>query len=253
MRSAVHQYSGIVNEVLGDGILAFFGTPNPREDHAACACLAALAMQEEVRQLGDPELQIRVGLHTGEVVLQAVHATLTSKTAAIGQAVHLASRMEQMADAGRILATSDTYNEARRFIEATHIGARPVKGVSATVDVYEIVGVRNAPASEIFRLQDQLEPLAGRAAQLEQLHAALASTEAGQACVVGLVGEAGIGKSRLCFEFAEECRRRDIFVLEARAAPFGQAMPFQPVLDLLRDYFDIRTAPDAAAPRAIRK
>ena len=130
MKEAVHRYDGIVNKVQGDGVMALFGAPRPHEDHAVRGCLAALAMQDAVARLRDPDLSIRVGLHTGEVVVQAVENSLYQTYDATGVAVHLASRMEQMADNGAILLTADTFNEAKQFLEATPLGERMVRGLA---------------------------------------------------------------------------------------------------------------------------
>ena len=122
MKEAVHRYDGIVNKLQGDGVMALFGAPRPHEDHAVRGCLAALAMQDAVTRLHDSNLKIRVGLHTGEVVVQAVESSLYQTYDATGVAVHLASRMEQMADEGAILLTASTFNEAKQFVEALSLG-----------------------------------------------------------------------------------------------------------------------------------
>ena len=122
MKDAVHRYDGIVNKIQGDGVMALFGAPRPHEDHAVRGCLAALAMQDAVGQLNDPRLQIRVGLHTGEVVVQVVENSIYQTYDAAGVNVHLASRMEEMADGGSILITKDTYAAARQFVEVRPLG-----------------------------------------------------------------------------------------------------------------------------------
>ena len=249
MREAIHQYGGIVSDVLGDGVMAVFGAPKPFEDHAVRACLAALAMQERFARLDNAAIRIRVGIHTGEVVVKAMNASLTQKVGVIGTVVHLANRMEQMADPAAVFVTAETYQQARQYVDAVLVGERIAKGVLAPVHVYQVTGPRHAPASNIFRTRDRLLTLRGRDAALARLEEALEAAVRGDASIVGLVGEAGIGKSRLCYEFVERCRRREIAVLEARATPFGKATPLQAMLDLLRDYFRIRSIPDAAAAR----
>src|SRR5262249_2636414 len=130
MKDAVHRYDGTVNKVQGDGVMALFGAPRPHEDHAVRGCLTALAMQDAVARLGDPDLSIRVGLHTGEVVVQAVESSLYQTYDATGAAVHIANRLEQMAGAEGILLTADTFNEARQFVEATPLGEQMVRGLA---------------------------------------------------------------------------------------------------------------------------
>jgi class 3 adenylate cyclase/tetratricopeptide (TPR) repeat protein len=239
MRHAVERYDGIVNKVQGDGVMALFGAPVPREDHAVRACAAALAIQASVAEIGDPELKVRVGLHTGEVVVQAVANSLYHTYDVAGSAAHLAARMEQMAEPGEILLTSVTATAARRFVEATSLGRRKVRGVSGPVEVFRLERLRHAPASVIFRSQALLSPLIGRATQLEALEAELTNAASGETHAVAVVGEAGSGKSRLCFEFTESCRERGFRVYETRVTAHGHATPYQPILELARDYLGI--------------
>ncbi len=240
MKDAVHRYDGIVNKIQGDGVMALFGAPRPHEDHAVRGCLAALAMQDSVARLADPGLQIRIGIHTGEVVVQAIENSIYQTYDAAGANVHLANRMEQMADEGGILVTKDTYVGAKQFVEVVPLGMQTVRGIAAPVEIFKLTGLLNAPASDVFRSGRRLTPLIGRSDQFAALELELANTVKGDGRVVAVVGEAGIGKSRLCFEFAEECRRQGIRVYEGRVLAHGRATPFQPVLELLRDVFGIR-------------
>ncbi|MGB6397377.1 MAG: adenylate/guanylate cyclase domain-containing protein [Bradyrhizobium sp.] len=240
MKAAVHRYDGIVNKIQGDGVMALFGAPRPHEDHAVRGCLAALAMQDAVARLGDPSLQIRVGLHTGEVIVQTVENTIYQTYDAAGPNVHLANRMEQMADDGSILITKDTYAGAKQFVEVVPLGVQTIRGIAAPVETFRLTGLLNAPASDVFRSGRRLTSFIGRSGQLAAIELELANTVKGDGRVIGVVGEAGIGKSRLCFEFAESCRRRGIRVYEGRVLAHGRATPFQPVLELLRDIFGIR-------------
>jgi class 3 adenylate cyclase/tetratricopeptide (TPR) repeat protein len=251
MRRCVERYDGIVNKVQGDGVMALFGAPVPREDHAVRACAAALAIQASVAELGDPDLKIRVGMHSGEVILQAVVNSLYHTYDVSGSAAHLAARMEQMATPGEILLTGVTAAAARNFVEATSLGFRSVRGVPEPIEIFRLERLHNAPASVIFRSQPTLSPLIGRGAQLDFLEAELASAAAGEPRAVGVVGEAGSGKSRLCFEFAERCRERGYRVFEARVTAHGHATPYQPILELARDYLGIlpNMPPDEARER----
>jgi class 3 adenylate cyclase/tetratricopeptide (TPR) repeat protein len=242
MKRAVAGSDGVVNKLTGDGVMALFGAPRPHEDHAVRACAAALAMQASIAQLADPDLKIRVGIHTGEVVVQAVENSLHQTYDVAGAAAHLAARMEQMAEPGDILITGDTANATRQFVEATSFGRKSVRGLSEPVEVFKLVRLRHAPASVIFRSQRHLSLMIGRTAQLNALEAELASTAKGETRAVGVVGEAGSGKSRLCFEFAEICRKQGIRVYETRVMAHGHATPYQPVLELLRDYLGIKPA-----------
>jgi adenylate cyclase len=241
MNEAVVRYDGVVNKSQGDGIMALFGAPQPHEDHAVRGCLAALAMQDEMTRIGDSDLQIRVGVHTGEVVVQAIEHGIYQTYDAAGANVHLANRMEQLADPGCVLISKETYAAAKQFVEVEPLGTKSMRGIATPVDVFKLRGLQNAPSSGVFRSGRRLSPLTGRTDQFSALLLELESTMNGDGRVVGVVGEAGIGKSRLCFEFAEHCRGKDIRVFEARVLAHGKATPFQPVLELLRDYFGIRT------------
>lgn len=128
MNEAVVRYEGVVNKSQGDGIMAIFGAPQPHEDHAVRGCLAALAMQDGVTRFGDPDLQIRVGVHTGEVVVQAIEHGIYQTYDAAGANVHLASRMEQLADAGTILISNETHAAAKQFVEVELLGLKTIRG-----------------------------------------------------------------------------------------------------------------------------
>jgi predicted ATPase/class 3 adenylate cyclase len=253
MKNAVDRYGGEVARMHADGVLALFGAPRPHEDHALRACAAALAMQASVTALGDDGLRIRVGLHTGLVVVHAVENSLGKLTYDVaGLAAHLAARMEQAAEAGDILLTADTVAATRQSVDAVSLGKQAVRGLSEPVEVFRLLGVKHAPASAIFRSEPQLSKLVGRAAEFAALDAELAKAASGEARVVGVAGGAGMGKSRLCFEFAERCRNRGLGVHEARVLAHARATPYQPVLELLRDYIGLKEgqAPDDARRQA---
>ena len=162
MNQAVRRYDGVVNKTQGDGVMALFGAPQPHEDHAVRGCLAALAMQEEMKRLGDAELQIRVGVHTGEVVVQAIEHGIYRTYDAAGANVHLANRMEHIADAGSILISSETYAAARQFVEVEPLGLRAIRGLPAPIELFKLRGLQHAPSSGVFRSGRRLSPLIGR-------------------------------------------------------------------------------------------
>jgi class 3 adenylate cyclase len=249
MNEAVVRYDGVVNKSQGDGVMAIFGAPQPREDHAVRGCLAALAMQDGVTRYGDPDLQIRVGVHTGEVVVQAIEHGIYRTYDAAGANVHLANRLEQLAEAGTILISKETYDAAKQFVEVEPLGLQTIRGIAAAIEVLKLRGLQHAPSSGVFRSGRRLSPLIGRTHQFSTLVLELENTINADGRVVGVVGEAGIGKSRLCFEFAESCRQKGIRVYEARVLAHGRATPFQPVLELLRDYFGLRVKEAADVSR----
>ncbi len=249
MNEAVVRYDGVVNKSQGDGVMALFGAPQPHEDHAVRGCLAALAMQDGVRRFDDPDLQIRVGVHTGEVIVQAIEHGIYQTYDAAGANVHLANRMEQLADAGTILISNETYTAAKQYVEVETLGLHTIRGIATPIEIFKLRGLQHAPSSGVFRSGRRLSPLTGRNDQFSALALELENTIKGDGRVVGVVGEAGIGKSRLCFEFAESCREKGIRVYEARVLAHGRATPFQPVLELMRDYFGIRAKEPAEVSR----
>src|SRR5215468_7637144 len=207
MMDAVHRYEGTVNQVLGDGIMALFGAPVAHEDHAVRACYAALAMQtalrryaEEVRRSHGLEMQARVGLNSGEVVVRAISNDLHIDYSAVGQTTHLAARMEQLAAPGSILLTADTLRLVEGLVQVTALGPIPVKGLPEPVEVCELVGASALRGRFQARVAGGLTRFVGRETERAALVQALERAGVGQGQVVAVVGEAGVGKSRLVYE-----------------------------------------------------
>jgi class 3 adenylate cyclase/tetratricopeptide (TPR) repeat protein len=252
MMEAVHRYEGTVNQVMGDGIMALFGAPLAHEDHAVRACYAALEMQKgirryalEVRRDHGIEVQIRVGLNSGEVVVRAVGSDLRMDYSAVGQTTHLAARMEQLASPGSTRLTADTLKLAEGFVEVHAMGPIPIKGMGAPVEVFELV----ASSMTRTRLQASaargLTRFVGRNQELDHLRQALERARGGQGQVVAVVGEAGVGKSRLLWEFIHSHRTQDWLVLESSSVSYGKASAYLPVIDLCKSYFRIEARDDA--------
>ena len=162
MNEAVARYDGVVNKSQGDGVMALFGAPQPHEDHAVRGCLAALAIQDGMTRLGDPDLQVRVGVHTGEVVVQAIEHGIYQTYDAAGPNVHLANRLEQLADAGSVAISKETYTAAKQFVEVEPLGPQTVRGIAAPIEVFKVRGLQHAPSSGVFRSGRRLSPLTGR-------------------------------------------------------------------------------------------
>ena len=247
MMEAVHHYEGTVNQVMGDGIMALFGAPLAHEDHAVRACYAALRMQErvrrhaeEIRRSGGAPIQIRVGLNSGDVVVRSIGNDLRTDYSAVGQTTHLAARMEQMAEPGSILATADTLRLAEGYIRVTSLGRLPIRGLEAPVDVYAVTGSGAARWRLEAAAARGLTGFVGRDAELAQLgRAASQSAAAGHGQVVGVLGEPGVGKSRLFHEFTRSERMSEWLVLQTGAASYGKATSYQPIIELLRAYFEL--------------
>ena len=246
MMEAVHRYEGTVNQVMGDGIMALFGAPLAHEDHAVRACYAALRMLESVKRYAEGvrrehgiTVRIRVGLNSGEVVVRAIGSDLHMDYTAVGQTTHLAARMEQLADPGSILLTPDTLALAEGFVQVTSLGPMAVKGLPAPVEVYELTAVSAVRSRLQAAAARGLSRFVGRDAEIEQLRRALEQARQGQGQVAAIVGEPGVGKSRLVFELTHSHRVEGWLVLEAASVSYGKATSYLPVIDLLRGYFRI--------------
>jgi class 3 adenylate cyclase len=257
MMDAVHRYEGTVNQVLGDGIMALFGAPVAHEDHAVRACYAALAMQtalcryaEEVRRTHGLEMQARVGLNSGEVVVRAISNDLHVDYSAVGQTTHLAARMEQLATPGSIRLTAATLRLAEGLVQVNALGQFPVKGLPEPVEVFELVGASAIRQRLQATAARGLTRFVGRQHELESLRQALEQAGAGHGQVVAAVGEAGVGKSRLVYEFVRAHHTRGWLVLESASVSYGKATPYFPVIDLLRRYCHVEEHDDTRTSRA---
>ena len=257
MMEAVHRYEGTVNQVMGDGIMALFGAPVAHEDHAVRACYAALDMQaairryaEEVRRSHGVVLQVRVGLNSGEVVVRAIGSDLRMDYTAVGQTTHLAARMEQLAKPDTTLLTADVLRLAEGFVAVTPLGPVPVKGLEAPVEVYELTGAGPRRSRLHAAAARGLTRFVGRTGELDQLRQALGRAGNGQGQIVAIVGEPGVGKSRLVWEVTHSHRVHGWLVLQAGSVSYGKATSYLPVIDLLKGYFAIE---DRDGPRAVRE
>jgi class 3 adenylate cyclase/tetratricopeptide (TPR) repeat protein len=257
MMDAVHGYEGTVNQVMGDGIMALFGAPLAHEDHAVRACYAALRMQETVRRYSDElrraqgvEVQIRVGLNSGEVVVRSIGSDLRMDYTAVGQITHLAARMEQLAAPGTVRLTGDTLRLAEGYVEVRSLGPVPVKGLSAPIEIFELTGAGQARTRLQVAALRGLTRFVGRDAEIEHLRRVLGQAGAGHGQVVAIVGEAGVGKSRLTYEFTHSHRVQNWLVLEASSVSYGKATSYLPVIDLLKGYFKIGDRDDHRDMRA---
>jgi class 3 adenylate cyclase/tetratricopeptide (TPR) repeat protein len=254
MVEAVHRYEGTVSNVLGDGILALFGAPVAHEDHAVRACYAALRMQERITAYGDAmqrahgiPIQIRIGLNSGEIVLRPVGAD-PGALSAVGQTVHVASRMEQLAKPGTILATGETVGLGAGRVRTRALGPVNVKGLADPIEVFEVIGALGTSTRGELTTR-ALAPLVGRGAELSQLAAALDLARQGPGQLVAMMGEAGIGKTRLVQEFLRLCRAKGCLAFDAAAQPFSRATGHRAGLDVIRSYFGIDRADSPASVR----
>ena len=257
MIEAVHYYEGTVNQVMGDGIMALFGAPIAHEDHAARACYAALRMQEsvgryadEVRRTHAVPLQIRIGLNSGEVVVRSIGSDLHMDYTAVGQTTHLAARMEQAAMPGSILIAPPTLRLAEGLIEVRPLGPIQVKGLDSPVEVHELTGARSGSSRFRAAVARGLTPFVGRDIELQHIRRAMDQAAAGHGQVVAVAGEPGLGKSRLAWEVTHSGDVHGWLVLECDSVSYGRSIPYLPVIDLLKAYFNVR---DRDAQREIRE
>jgi class 3 adenylate cyclase len=246
MMEAVHHYEGTVNQVMGDGIMALFGAPVAHEDHAVRACYAALRMQGVVRRYSDElrralgvEARIRIGINSGDVVVRSIGSDLRMDYTAVGQTTHLAARMEQFAAPGSVRITPGTMHLAEGFIEVASLGPVPVKGLAKPVEVFELLGAYAARTRLEATAGRGLTRFVGRSIEMEQIRDALDRARLGRGQVVAIVGEPGVGKSRLVWEVTHSPIIVGWRVLKASSVPCGKATSYLPVIDLLKEYLGI--------------
>jgi class 3 adenylate cyclase/tetratricopeptide (TPR) repeat protein len=243
---AVHRHEGQVNQFLGDGVMALFGAPIAHEDHAQRALSAALAIQEDLKPLaGDVkrahgvEFSMRMGINTGPVVVGAIGRDLRMDYTAVGDTTNLANRLLTIARPGQIVTSRRTQHLRDRFFSFEDLGDFQVKGKSEPIRAYALTGeLRGRTRLEVSRDRG-LTPLVGRTRELELLNAAWRRASAGEGASVLLSGEAGVGKSRLLYEFLHSIEGRGAIELETTCASYGRLTPYRPILDVLRQYLDL--------------
>lgn len=251
MMAAVHEYDGLVNQVMGDGIMALFGAPLALEDHAVRAAYAALRMQESVRAYAaqlpkalGAAISIRVGLNSGEVLVRSIGSDLRMDYTAVGQVTHLAARMEQAAAPGSILVTADTAALLDGYVVLNPAGPMRIKGFDAPREVFEIARAGQARSRLQAAAARGLTPFVGRGEQMQRLVGALDEARAARGQVVGVIGEAGVGKSRLIWEFIHSDQTQGCLLLEGQSASYAREVSYTPIIDVLRKYFEIQERQD---------
>ena len=243
---AVHRYEGTVNSYLGDGMMALFGAPIALEDHAVRAVHAALAIQETIRGYNTEierehgvRVRLRIGLNTGSVVVGRIGDDLRMDYTANSNVVHLASRMQSLAEPGTIVITEDTHQAVADEVRAERFGPVEVRGQREPVVVYKVTGRAPWRNRLEMRAAQGLTALVGRNRELGQLHEGLSRAEAGQGQAIALVGEPGLGKSRLLYEFRRSIGQGRVNWLEGHCRARGLALPYGPIIEVLRIIFHI--------------
>jgi class 3 adenylate cyclase/tetratricopeptide (TPR) repeat protein len=256
MMEAVHHYEGTVNQVMGDGIMALFGAPLAHEDHAVRACYAALRMQERVGRYADEiqrthgvPAQIRVGLNSGDVVVRSIGSDLHMDYTAVGQTTHLAARMEQMAKPGSSLATPATLRLVEGYVLVRSLGPVPIRGLPEPLEVFELLGAVPWRTRLQVSAARGLTRFIGRDAELDQLREALERARSGRGQVVAVVGEPGVGKSRLVQELAHSHRTDGWLVLQSSTVSYGKTAALLPVVELMKAYLGVEDRDDTRRVR----
>jgi class 3 adenylate cyclase/tetratricopeptide (TPR) repeat protein len=246
MTDIVRHYEGVTREE-GDGIMASFGAPIALEDHALKACYAALDMQEasriraaEIRREFGMLFEVRIGINSGPVVVTVKHQGEDFIDLRLdGVPLHIAKRVESLAAPGTILLTRDTLALAKGFVRIKAIGSVPLRGISGPVEVYELEGVNTRNRMHALAARG-LSTFVGREHEIESLSRAATRTTAGHGHVVALVGDAGVGKSRIFLEFTRSLAAQGWLILEGESVSYDKATSYLPLIDLLRRYFQIQ-------------
>ncbi|MGH7331223.1 MAG: ATP-binding protein [Candidatus Rokuibacteriota bacterium] len=253
MTEMVHRYEGTVNQYLGDGLMALFGAPVALEDHALRAVRAALSIQEtaggyseQLKRERGLEARLRFGLNSGPVIVGKIGDDLRMDYTAVGDTTHLAATVERLADPGAILVTETTHRLVEGYVRSESLGIIPVEGRLEPVSVFKVTGRLRRRSRLEVGADLGLTEFIGREREHATLEGRLASAMAGRGQVVGIVGEAGIGKSRLVYEFRKSLPQGRVTWLEAHCAPDGQATPYGPILELLNTNFEIEEGDNPA-------
>jgi class 3 adenylate cyclase/tetratricopeptide (TPR) repeat protein len=256
LTDGIHRFEGTVNQYTGDGIMALFGAPIAHEDHAQRACYAALHLRDQLRCYADElriarglNFSVRTGLNSGEVVVGKIGDDLRMDYTALGHTANLAARMEQIAEPGSIYLAEPTARLVEGFFQLRDLGRHEVKGIPRPVGVFELEAAGDALTRLQVAERRGFSRFVGREAETRALASTLGAALEGQGRVVGVVGEPGVGKSRLCREFVVQAVARGISVYEGHCLAHGKTIPYLPILELFRVFFGITVRDTAVEAR----
>jgi len=259
----VHDYEGTVNEMTGDGIMALFGAPIALEDASQRAIRSSLAIHREMAKLSDqlrqekkdiPPLIMRIGIHTGPVVVGTLGNDLRVEFKAVGDTVNLASRVESLAVPGATYVTEETFNLTEGLFRFEALGQKQVKGKEEPVNVYRVIAPSTRRTRFDVSAERGLTPFVGRQRELELLLDGFERAKAGRGQAFSIICEAGVGKSRLLYEFRKAVTSADVTFLEGRCLSYSRRIAYHPVIDILKANFDIReTDGDAEIMEKVKK
>ena len=243
----IHHYEGTINQFTGDGIMALFGAPVAHEDHAQRACRAALAIQKAMKGYAQKiekdchiAFKLRIGLNSGPVIVGSIGDDLRMDYTAVGDTTNLASRMEGLARQGSILVSNNTYKLAGEFFEFEPLGKLAVKGKQKPVEAYELIRAGEIETRIEAAAVKGLTRFVGRKKSVAALMEVWDRAKSGAGQVVGMVGEAGVGKTRLLLEFKKQLPQDKFTYLEGRCLHYGSSMAYLPIMDILRSFFEIK-------------
>jgi len=243
----IHKYEGTINQFTGDGVMAIFGAPVAHEDHSQRACYSAFSIQEAISDYGEKvkkdcgiEFKMRIGINSGPVVVGSIGDDLRMDYTAVGDTTNLASRIENEAMPGSILVSKNTHKIARDFFEFKPIGKVEIKGKEKPQEAYELLKTGEVETRFKASVAKGLTKFVGRKNSMPALKEPYDRVIAGSGQIVGVVGEAGVGKSRLLFEFVNQIPPGDVAYLEGRCLHYGGSMIYMPFLEIIKSYFNIK-------------
>jgi class 3 adenylate cyclase/tetratricopeptide (TPR) repeat protein len=243
----IHLYEGTINQFTGDGVMALFGAPVSHEDHAQRACYAALAIQKAIKEYGQKiketcgvDFLMRIGLNSGPVIVGSIGDNLRMDYTAIGDTTNLAARMQSSSKPGSILLSKETQKLVRDFFEFQSLGKIDVKGKEVQQEAFELVKVSEVETRFSAAVARGLTRFVGRKNSLPAVMSAYDLAKSGSGQVVGMVGEAGVGKSRLLLEFRNRLPQDQFIYFEGRCLHYGDSMVYLPIVEIMRSYFDIK-------------
>jgi len=245
----VHDYEGTVNEMTGDGIMALFGAPIAIEDAPQRAIRSAMAIHREMTKFsermskeksGMPSLKMRVGIHSGPVVVGSLGNDLRVEFKAVGDTVNLASRMEELSRPGTTYVTEETFKLTEGLFRFEALGEKEIKGKEEAVTFYQVIAPSTRRTRFDVSAERGLTPFVGRDRELELLLDGFERAKAGRGQSFSVVAEAGIGKSRLLYEFQKAVSSEDITFLEGRCLSYSRGIAYHPVIDALKSNFDVQ-------------
>jgi class 3 adenylate cyclase/tetratricopeptide (TPR) repeat protein len=245
----VHQYEGMVNDIRGDGIIALFGALDALEDAPQRAIRASIDIHKEINEFSKkmkddhriPPIRLRIGINTGTVVIGTVEVDLRVQFTLVGETINMASRMEAIAEPGTTYVTEETYQLAKGLFHFQPVGKKAIKGKEEPISVYQVLSVKEDVYRPRLGSERQIySRMVGRDIELNKLELQVMKAINGQGSVVNIIGEAGIGKSRLLAELKNREVMKKVTLLEGRAVSIGKNLSFHPIIDLFKQWTDIR-------------